>query len=310
MRKIKQLAVIIFCFLILSILGCNKDNQSGSDDLKKKELDRKEKELQLKEKELEQQKQNNYEDNIQSDISLYAGVYEGNIEIPGEAGSYFTGFGTIVFYYNGVSLKCLYDGLFLNILSLSGNIVRDTEFTVNIVSDTEFTVLRKILGKFVKNNEEGFLHYGRESYTFKYGSDGLPIGASFFLKKIGDSEMASKIYLDAEKELNEFKDFEILFRKAFVNRNEKKLLSMINLPFYDKWRDKEYKSKSELKGFIKKANILETSLSESRHKNQNNSFEGAYEIHGINESEDYGIIFYFKKIGSEFKLVFTTGVAG
>jgi hypothetical protein len=195
-------------------------------------------------------------------------------------------------------------------LSLSGNIVRDTEFTINIVSDTEFTVLRKILGKFVKNNEEGFLHYGRESYTFKYGSDGLPIGDSFFLKKIGDSEMASKIYLNAEKELNEFKDFEILFRKAFVNRNEKKLLSMINLPFYDIWRDKEYKSKSELKGFIKKANILETSLSESRHKNQNNSFEGAYEIHGINESEDYGIIFYFKKIGTEFKLVFTTGVAG
>jgi hypothetical protein len=58
MRKIKQLTVIIFCFLILFVLGCNKkDNQSGSDDLTKKELDLKEKELQLKEKELEQHKQ-------------------------------------------------------------------------------------------------------------------------------------------------------------------------------------------------------------------------------------------------------------
>lgn len=56
MRKIKQLTAIILCFLILSVLGCNKkDNQNSSDDIKKKELDLKEKELQLKEKELEKQ---------------------------------------------------------------------------------------------------------------------------------------------------------------------------------------------------------------------------------------------------------------
>lgn len=219
--------------------------------------------------------QNNYEDNIQSDISLYAGVYEGNFEIPSE-GYYFTGFGTIIFYYNGISLKCLYDGIILNHLSLSENIVSDSEFTVNIVNDTGFTVLRKILGKFVKNNEEGFLHYGQVSY--KYGSDGIPIGAAYFLKKIGDSERAAKIYLETEREFYEFKDFEILFREAFENKNEEKLIEMINLPFYGYWDIKEYKSKSELSGFIK--TILDTTLFEGR-KNQNNTYEGTYVIEGV-----------------------------
>ena len=145
----------------------------------------------------------NYKDNIVNDISLYAGVYEGELDISLCCEMYEIGFGTIVFYYDGVSLKGLYDGVIEDNLTLDGN-------TCKYVGEY---MEGQIFGKFVKSNVEGFLYYFAES-------DEHPIGSTSFLKKIGDSEAASKMYLDAEREFAEFMEFEKIFRRAFVNRNE------------------------------------------------------------------------------------------
>jgi hypothetical protein len=235
--------------------------------------------------------QQNYKDNILSDKSLYAGVYEGYLDISLCCDMYETGFGTIIFYYDGESLKCLYDGLIYSSLSLSDNVIKDPDAYED----------KPVFGKFVKGEDEGFLYFFEES-------DEHPVGSSSFLKKIGDSEMAGKIYLEAEKELNEFKEFENVFRKAFANKNEKEILTMFNIPFYDKrknWDNPiEYSKGNDVKGLVK--TMLDVNLFENSHKYQNtdNNFSGTYTIQGDK------MFFYFKKIGTEFKLVFITGVFG
>ena len=235
--------------------------------------------------------QHDYKDNLVSNISLYAGVYEGNLDVFLCCEGYETGFGIIVFYYDGESLKCLYDGLIYKFLSLSKNVFQYTDAYVE----------GQIFGKFVKDKDEGFLYFFDESGDH-------PAGTTSFLQKIGYNEMASKLYLEAEKELNDFKEFESIFRKAFENKREKEVLSMINLPFYDKredWeRPREYTKESDLKLLVKtmlKANLFENS---SKYQNSNKDFGGEYTIQGNN------MFFFFKKVGSEFKMVYITGVFG
>jgi len=231
-----------------------------------------------------------YKDNIQSEISSYAGVYEGYLDVSLCCDVYETSFGTIVFYYDGESLKCLYDGLISDHLTIDRNIAKYVGEYVE----------GQIFGKFVKSNDDGFLYYYEET-------DEHPAGSTSFLKKIGDSEMASKIFLEVEKELKEFEEFGIQFRKAFVNKNEKELISMINLPFYDKreiLNIKEFKHENELKSVIR--TMLKTNLDEYsfKYQNSNRSFGGLYTIQG-----DL-MFFYFQKIGTEFKLVYITNIFG
>lgn len=254
--------------------------------------------------------QNNYTENIVSDVSRYAGVYEGNLDTYACCEMYETGFGKIVFYFNGDSLKCMYDGLFLNEISLVNNKYNYTDF---FTAESDYQK-EQVLGAFVidNKNNEGFLYTFQESRVDE-SLINFP-GTTTFLKKIGDSEMARKIYLEAEEELNEFKMFESEFRKAFEEKNGSKLLSMINFPFYSRppfndfydtkeyWQqDLEISNKSGMKRLMK--DILNTNLSDGFSKYQN-SEGGAYRI-----TSDK-IYFYFKKIGSSFKLVYITGGYG
>lgn len=232
--------------------------------------------------------QQKYKDNIVSDISSYAGVYEGNLDISLCCDMYETGFGTIAFIYDGESLKCLYDGIICGNQTLIANVIKSSEDS-------------QIFGKFVKDKEDGFLYYFEES-------DEHPEGSTSLLKKIGDSETASKLYMDAENEFNEFKEFEIVFRKAFINRNEKEMQSMITLPFYDRRKDWDnpiiFTTETVVKGLIK--TMLNTNLSEGGFKYQysHKHFSGIYTIQGDK------MFFYFQKTGSVFKMVSITGVFG
>jgi hypothetical protein len=233
--------------------------------------------------------QQKYKDNIVSDISSYAGVYEGNLDLSLCCDSYESAFGTIVFYYDGVSLKCLYDGQINNDLLLNNNVFTYTDSYEG----------GKVFGKFVK--DDGFLYYFEES-------DEHPTGSTSFLKKVGDSETARKLYIDADNELNEFKEFEKIFRKAFINRNEKEVLSMINLPFYDKRKDWDnpviFATETDVKGLLN--TMLNTKLFEGSYKHQNSDkhFRGIYTILGDK------MFFYFQKTGLVFKMVSVTGVYG
>lgn len=239
----------------------------------------------------------NYKDNIADDKSKYAGVYEGNLDLFGCCEIVVMRYRTISFFMTGDTLKCLYDG------DIAGNFLPKN----NVLQKIDEDMQNQIFGKFlISNGTEGFLYY------FENGYD-RPDGSTSFLNKIGDAEMARNLYLDAENELNEFNIFEITFRTAFENRNDKDLLAMINFPFYYKapFNDgrknnnpEQYNSLKEFAGLmkqIKKTNLYEESR---KYQNSDESFGGYYTIQGDK------MFFYFKKIGSEFKMVFISGVFG
>lgn len=253
--------------------------------------------------------QNKYTENIVTDVSMYAGVYEGYLDVFLCCEMTETRIGTIVFFYDGESLRCLYDGLLVDSVSIINNTLKSSK-TYQV--GEEFYTAWETSGKFIKNNEnmEGFLYYFIESEEH-------PVFTTSFLKKTSNSEMARQIYLEAENELNEFKNFESEFRTAFVKKNGSKLLTMINFPFYSKppfnefnktkeyWQQNlEITDNSGMKRLMK--DILNSNLNNGFEKYQN-SDENVREIYKITSDKMY---FYFKKIGSEFKLVYITGGYG
>lgn len=138
-----------------------------------------------------------------------------------------------------------------------------------------------------------------------------------FLKKSEIRKTARILYLEAESELNEFIIFESEFRTAFTKKDEKKLLSMTNFPFYSKppfndfyetkeyWqKDLEIMNKSEMKRLIK--TMLTFKLHEDYYKYQYSDKN----VRGIYRITCDKIFFYFKKTDSQFKLVYITGVYG
>ncbi|MBX7047330.1 MAG: hypothetical protein K1X86_15985 [Ignavibacteria bacterium] len=241
--------------------------------------------------------QTNYKDNIADDKSKYAGVYEGNLDLFQCCDVVEMGYGTISFYFTDDTLKCLYDG------NIAGKFLPKNNVLQNIYEDMQ----NQIFGKFViSNGTEGFLYYFENGYDH-------PDGSTSFLKKIGDAEMARNLYLDAENELNEFNIFEIKFRAAFANRNDKDLLTMINYPFYYKapFNDgrknnnpEQYNNPKEIFGLMKQFNKTTLFEGSKKYQNATESYGGYYTIQGDK------MFFYFKKIGSEFKMVFVTGVFG
>lgn len=237
--------------------------------------------------------QKNYTDYLVNDKSLYSGVYEGNLPVSIGSELYETGFGTIAFYYDGESLKCVYDGVKIDYNALSDNIINS------------ITYIEGDIFKFVKDkeNNEGFLCYYNE-YT-ENGGDNFVFS---FLKKTGGAELAKSIYQDAITEIDEFKNFETEFRKAIANKNKNFFEKIINLPFEDKrhgWdKPNVILKKNELKNLIDQ--MLKTELNGAGFKYQSadKNFSGLYSITGDK------MFFYFKKIKEEFKMVCITGVFG